>query len=68
MDTLVLLPGFVNFFRQAKHHSVSPGNLAATFLAFGNSSLRNSWRNIHVTFLHAHGVPLSYRFCTLMQF
>ncbi|KAL0464965.1 UNVERIFIED_CONTAM: putative protein S-acyltransferase 12 [Sesamum latifolium] len=34
MDTLVLLPGFMNFFQQAKHHSSSPGKLAITFLAF----------------------------------
>ncbi|XP_011082342.1 probable protein S-acyltransferase 12 isoform X1 [Sesamum indicum] len=34
MDTLVLLPGFINFFQQAKRHSSSPGNLAITFLAF----------------------------------
>ncbi|KAI3444358.1 hypothetical protein Pfo_001023 [Paulownia fortunei] len=34
MDTFVLLPGFINFFQQAKHHSSSPGKLAITFLAF----------------------------------
>ncbi|KAL0428685.1 UNVERIFIED_CONTAM: putative protein S-acyltransferase 12 [Sesamum radiatum] len=34
MDTLVLLPGFMNFFQQAKRHSSSPGKLAITFLAF----------------------------------
>ncbi|KAL0398051.1 UNVERIFIED_CONTAM: putative protein S-acyltransferase 12 [Sesamum calycinum] len=34
MDTLVLLPGFINFFQQAKRHSSSPGKLAITFLAF----------------------------------
>ncbi|KAL8499585.1 hypothetical protein ACS0TY_019535 [Phlomoides rotata] len=34
MNTLVLLPGFINFFQQAKHQSVSPGKLAVTFLAF----------------------------------
>ncbi|KAL7203109.1 hypothetical protein ACSBR2_016428 [Camellia fascicularis] len=34
MNTLVLLPTFINFFREAKNHSASPGNLAVTFLAF----------------------------------
>ncbi|KAL7158976.1 hypothetical protein ABFS83_02G179300 [Erythranthe nasuta] len=34
MDTLVLLPGFINFFQQANHHSSSPGKMAITFLAF----------------------------------
>ncbi|XP_057778567.1 probable protein S-acyltransferase 12 [Salvia miltiorrhiza] len=34
LDTLVLLPGFISFFRQAEHHSSSPGKLAITFLAF----------------------------------
>ncbi|THG17094.1 hypothetical protein TEA_008172 [Camellia sinensis var. sinensis] len=34
MNTLVLLPTFINFFREAKNHSASPGNLAITFLAF----------------------------------
>ncbi|XP_051120175.1 probable protein S-acyltransferase 12 isoform X2 [Andrographis paniculata] len=34
MDTIILLPGFINFFRQAGHHSSSPGRLAITFLAF----------------------------------
>ncbi|KAI8011523.1 putative protein S-acyltransferase 12 [Camellia lanceoleosa] len=31
MNTLVLLPTFINFFREAKNHSASPGNLAITF-------------------------------------
>ncbi|KAI5564843.1 hypothetical protein POPTR_014G104000v4 [Populus trichocarpa] len=34
MDTLVLLPGFINFFGKAKNHSSSPGDLAVIFLAF----------------------------------
>ncbi|XP_057979806.1 probable protein S-acyltransferase 12 isoform X2 [Malania oleifera] len=34
MDTLVLLPGFIKFFGGTKSHSMSPGNLAVTFLAF----------------------------------
>ncbi|XP_059651186.1 probable protein S-acyltransferase 12 isoform X2 [Cornus florida] len=34
LDTLVLLPSFIKFFREAKNHSNSPGNLAITFLAF----------------------------------
>ncbi|KAJ7963442.1 S-acyltransferase [Quillaja saponaria] len=34
MDTLVLLPRFINFFAEAKNHSSSPGNLAIMFLAF----------------------------------
>ncbi|XP_011039088.1 PREDICTED: probable protein S-acyltransferase 12 isoform X1 [Populus euphratica] len=34
MDTLALLPGFINFFGKAKNHSSSPGDLAVIFLAF----------------------------------
>lgn len=34
LDTLSLLPNFVKFFQEAKHHSISPSNLAITFLAF----------------------------------
>uniref|UniRef100_A0A7N0T438 S-acyltransferase n=1 Tax=Kalanchoe fedtschenkoi TaxID=63787 RepID=A0A7N0T438_KALFE len=34
LDCIVLLPKFINFFSEAKNGSVSPGNLAATFLAF----------------------------------
>ncbi|KAL6493931.1 hypothetical protein OROGR_031840 [Orobanche gracilis] len=34
MDTLLLLPGFMNFFHEADRHSSSPGKLAITFLAF----------------------------------
>ncbi|XP_042065089.1 probable protein S-acyltransferase 12 [Salvia splendens] len=34
LDTFVLLPGFISFFRQAEHHFSSPGELAITFLAF----------------------------------
>ncbi|KAJ6320149.1 hypothetical protein OIU76_005633 [Salix suchowensis] len=34
MDTLVLLPAFINFFGEAKDHSSSPGDLAVIFLAF----------------------------------
>ncbi|KAF9669120.1 hypothetical protein SADUNF_Sadunf14G0075000 [Salix dunnii] len=34
MDTLVLLPGFINFFGEAKNHSSSPSDLAVIFLAF----------------------------------
>ncbi|XP_071932813.1 probable protein S-acyltransferase 12 isoform X1 [Coffea arabica] len=34
LNTVVLLPSFVNFFEQTKKHSLSPGNLAVTFLAF----------------------------------
>ncbi|KAK3014916.1 hypothetical protein RJ639_009880, partial [Escallonia herrerae] len=34
VDTLALLPSFIKFFREAKHHSISPSNLAITFLAF----------------------------------
>jgi len=35
MDTLVLLPNFIQFFSEAMNHSSSPGNLAIIFLAFG---------------------------------
>ncbi|CAA3023303.1 probable S-acyltransferase 12 [Olea europaea subsp. europaea] len=34
MDTLVLLPNFINFFKHASHRFTSPGQLAVTFLAF----------------------------------
>ncbi|KAJ6400786.1 hypothetical protein OIU84_016253 [Salix udensis] len=34
MDTLVLLPAFINFFGEAKDHSSSPSDLAVIFLAF----------------------------------
>ncbi|KAK4354064.1 hypothetical protein RND71_026258 [Anisodus tanguticus] len=34
LDTLVLLPSFIKFFRQAKNHSLSPGNIAVIFLVF----------------------------------
>ncbi|XP_071697891.1 probable protein S-acyltransferase 12 [Rutidosis leptorrhynchoides] len=34
MDTLVLLPSFMKFFKEAKGHSTSPSDLALTFLAF----------------------------------
>ncbi|PRQ58579.1 putative protein S-acyltransferase [Rosa chinensis] len=34
MDTLVLLPNFINFFSEAKSHSTSPGNLAVVFVTF----------------------------------
>nr|XP_023880906.1 probable protein S-acyltransferase 12 isoform X1 [Quercus suber]XP_023880907.1 probable protein S-acyltransferase 12 isoform X2 [Quercus suber]XP_023880908.1 probable protein S-acyltransferase 12 isoform X3 [Quercus suber] len=34
MDTLVLLPNFIQFFSEAMNHSSSPGNLAIIFLAF----------------------------------
>lgn len=34
IDTLVLLPHFVNFFGEAKNHSTSPGDLAIVFMAF----------------------------------
>ncbi|XP_047338089.1 probable protein S-acyltransferase 12 [Impatiens glandulifera] len=34
MNTLVLLPNFIKFFKEAVNHSVSPGELAITFLAF----------------------------------
>ncbi|KAB1219723.1 putative protein S-acyltransferase 12 [Morella rubra] len=34
MDTLILLPTFIQVFREAKNHSSSPGNLAIIFLAF----------------------------------
>ncbi|CAI9101086.1 OLC1v1038332C1 [Oldenlandia corymbosa var. corymbosa] len=34
LDTLALLPSFINFFEQAKHRSSSPADLAVTFLAF----------------------------------
>ncbi|TQD97661.1 hypothetical protein C1H46_016715 [Malus baccata] len=36
MDTLVLLPNFIDFFSEAMDHSESPGHLAVVFLAFGN--------------------------------
>ncbi|XVF72960.1 hypothetical protein PTKIN_Ptkin12aG0162300 [Pterospermum kingtungense] len=38
MDTIVLLPNFVNFFDEAKDHSSSPANLAIIFVAFGKLS------------------------------
>ncbi|KAJ9687208.1 hypothetical protein PVL29_015886 [Vitis rotundifolia] len=34
LDTLALLPTFINFFGEAKNHSASPGNLSIIFLAF----------------------------------
>ncbi|XP_024964104.1 probable protein S-acyltransferase 12 [Cynara cardunculus var. scolymus] len=34
MDTIVLLPSFLKFFKEAKGHSNSPSDLALTFLAF----------------------------------
>ncbi|KAI3441704.1 S-acyltransferase [Psidium guajava] len=34
MDTLLLLPSFINFFSEAKNHSSSPGELAVIFVAF----------------------------------
>ncbi|XP_060213270.1 probable protein S-acyltransferase 12 isoform X2 [Lycium barbarum] len=34
LDTLVLLPSFIKFFRQAMNHSLSPGNIAVIFLVF----------------------------------
>ncbi|KAJ6675165.1 ZINC FINGER DHHC DOMAIN CONTAINING PROTEIN [Salix viminalis] len=34
MDTLVLLPAFINFFGEVKDHSSSPSDLAVIFLAF----------------------------------
>lgn len=34
MDTIVLLPSFMNFFKEAKGHSNSPSDLALTFLTF----------------------------------
>eukprot|EP01018_Ginkgo_biloba_P013010 Gb_10049 [translate_table: standard] len=34
LDTLVLLPHFINFFKDVKNRSGSPSNLATTFLAF----------------------------------
>lgn len=34
LDTLVLLPSFIKFFRQAMNHSLSPGNIAVLFLVF----------------------------------
>ncbi|XP_022757607.1 probable protein S-acyltransferase 12 [Durio zibethinus] len=34
MDTVVLLPSFINFFADAKNHSSTPSNLALVFLAF----------------------------------
>uniref|UniRef100_A0A6N2MZS3 Protein S-acyltransferase n=1 Tax=Salix viminalis TaxID=40686 RepID=A0A6N2MZS3_SALVM len=38
MDTLVLLPAFINFFGEAKDHSSSPSDLAVIFLAFAGHS------------------------------
>ncbi|OMP08681.1 S-acyltransferase protein [Corchorus olitorius] len=34
MDTIVLLPSFINFFAEAKSHLSTPANLAIIFLAF----------------------------------
>ncbi|XP_024024140.1 probable protein S-acyltransferase 12 [Morus notabilis] len=34
LDTLILLPHFINFFGEAKNRSTSPGNLAIVFMAF----------------------------------
>ncbi|KAK6918197.1 Palmitoyltransferase, DHHC domain [Dillenia turbinata] len=34
LDTLVLLPSFINFFEEAMDHSSSPAHLAVIFLAF----------------------------------
>lgn len=34
LDTLVLLPSFIKFFRQSKNQSLLPGNIAVIFLVF----------------------------------
>lgn len=34
LDTLVLLPSFIKFFRQTKNQSLLPGNIAVIFLVF----------------------------------
>ena len=48
MDTLVLLPNFIDFFSEAKDHSESPGNLAVIFLTFGNTPLSKSFSCPHI--------------------
>ncbi|XVE77327.1 hypothetical protein DITRI_Ditri13aG0053600 [Diplodiscus trichospermus] len=40
MDTIVLLPSFINFFGEAKNHSSTPANLAIIFVAFGKLSTK----------------------------
>jgi len=57
MDTLVLLPGFINFFGKAKNHSSSPGDLAVIFLAFGKLSLHVNDFHFHVLAWHSHCSP-----------
>lgn len=67
MDTLVLLPSFIQFFSEAKNHSTSPGNLAILFLAFGKCS---AWNLIllpfylHAVVLLSHCFHIPYRLCT----
>lgn len=57
MDTLVLLPGFINFFGKAKNHSSSPSDLAVIFLAFGKLSLHVNDFHFHVLAWHSHCSP-----------
>ena len=57
MDTLVLLPGFINFFGKAKNHSSSPSDLAVIFLAFGKLSLHVNDFHFHVLAWHSHCPP-----------
>jgi len=37
LDTLVLLPNFIDFFQDESRRSSSPGDIATLFLAFGKS-------------------------------
>ena len=55
LNTVVLLPSFVNFFEQTKKHSLSPGNLAVTFLAFGMFFLPQVISISIKHFIHSHG-------------
>uniref|UniRef100_A0A0E0LKD4 Protein S-acyltransferase n=1 Tax=Oryza punctata TaxID=4537 RepID=A0A0E0LKD4_ORYPU len=41
LDTLVLLPYFIEFFRDESRHSSSPGDIAILFLTFGILCLRS---------------------------
>lgn len=58
MDTIVLLPSFINFFDEAKNHSSTPANLAIIFLAFGKLSTQ-----VHIFFFSS-----TYLFCILIAF
>lgn len=59
MDTIVLLPNFINFFDEAKNHSSSPSDLAIIFVAFGKLSTQ-----VDILLLFSS----TYLFCILIAF